>query len=610
MNTKAIETISISAVRDSIVVSDYLDQYIADNDKEPSWDGFVYIYNAKNKKKNQLTGRVPVQVKGTVNNDLSKSEISYPVNIIDMKNYLNDGGVVYFVVYINENGNRTKIYYQTLTPVKLKLYLGEIERSNIDSNRIQKTKNLKLIEFPNDSLRKANIFLNFFNDGKKQISFSKSNVFSFDDLSKLDKLTELSLTVSGYGYGVTRNEIHRAILENEVYVYAMLKGSDILLPIDELPIDPIIKEVETAVISINEKKYYNQFLRIKSLENTLIQIGDSLFIEVNENLGIVKFRYKPASMLRKRTKDLEFFVDLITRKSFFVDGIRIPFDLNDDEIRKINIKEQKESLEYYFKMILALDTLHVKEDINLEEMTDQEYRQFYNLVIAFADRKPVSNLKPNLPRIGYVSIANITLLLIFEKYLDSYHTFIIQDYFSSGITLGYETIDGEKLKTSEYSILQKEGYLKVSNINYDAILPSYQSLKNENEEIFEKATNDLLMMLLAYDESSIKNSRLLNAAKKLAKWILDDDDKKHSYELNLLNYLQVVRRERKFNSGEHKQLYTVAGDASKGDDIITGALLLLENRSEAEKSFLKMDEELQKSFIKYPIYKFWNQVDN
>lgn len=51
MDRKAIETLSVNAVRDSIVVSDFLDQFIADNDKEPTWDGFVYIYSDKSKRK-------------------------------------------------------------------------------------------------------------------------------------------------------------------------------------------------------------------------------------------------------------------------------------------------------------------------------------------------------------------------------------------------------------------------------------------------------------------------------------------------------------------------------------------------------------------------------
>ena len=54
MNQKTIETIAVNAVKNSIVMSELLDEFIADNDKEPSWDGFVYIYEDNSKKKEKL----------------------------------------------------------------------------------------------------------------------------------------------------------------------------------------------------------------------------------------------------------------------------------------------------------------------------------------------------------------------------------------------------------------------------------------------------------------------------------------------------------------------------------------------------------------------------
>lgn len=64
MDNKAIETLSVNAVKNSIVTSDFLDQFINDNDKEPSWDGAIYIYDNKSKKKSNFVGRMPVQIKG------------------------------------------------------------------------------------------------------------------------------------------------------------------------------------------------------------------------------------------------------------------------------------------------------------------------------------------------------------------------------------------------------------------------------------------------------------------------------------------------------------------------------------------------------------------
>ncbi|MCD7772063.1 MAG: DUF4365 domain-containing protein [Oscillospiraceae bacterium] len=125
MDNIAIENFAISAVKDSILMSEYLNPYISDNDKEPSWDGHIYIYDKKGKKKEDLIGRVPVQVKGTLKDDLSKDKISYPMEVADLRNYLRDGGVILFVVYINysDESIHRKIYYFELTPINLRMLI-------------------------------------------------------------------------------------------------------------------------------------------------------------------------------------------------------------------------------------------------------------------------------------------------------------------------------------------------------------------------------------------------------------------------------------------------------------------------------------------------------
>lgn len=152
MDPKAIETLAVNAVRDSVVVSDFLDQFIADNDKEPTWDGFVYIYSDKSKKKEKLKGRLPVQIKGTENDDFSKEEISFPVSTVDLNNYLCDGGAVFFVVYIGNNGASRQIYYAALPPIKLKIYLADAKE--------QKAKALNSKSFRQTQTRKQRYFFN------------------------------------------------------------------------------------------------------------------------------------------------------------------------------------------------------------------------------------------------------------------------------------------------------------------------------------------------------------------------------------------------------------------------------------------------------------------
>ena len=72
------------------------------------------------------------------------------MSTVDLRNYLNDGGCVLFVVYIGNLGMTNKIYYAELTPVKLKRLLKEAGT--------QEHKTVHLKEFPVDGDKKANIF--------------------------------------------------------------------------------------------------------------------------------------------------------------------------------------------------------------------------------------------------------------------------------------------------------------------------------------------------------------------------------------------------------------------------------------------------------------------
>ena len=78
LTSTTIETLSTTAVAESIALTDFLQPKINDNDREVSWDGFIYIYHDKACSKDKLKGRLAVQVKGKECKNLSRKEISYP----------------------------------------------------------------------------------------------------------------------------------------------------------------------------------------------------------------------------------------------------------------------------------------------------------------------------------------------------------------------------------------------------------------------------------------------------------------------------------------------------------------------------------------------------
>lgn len=86
MDQLTIEKLSVNIVSNSIIMCPLLCPYISENDKEPSWDGFVYIYGTEGHNKDTITGRLAVQVKGTKKDDFSKENITFPMDVSDLKN--------------------------------------------------------------------------------------------------------------------------------------------------------------------------------------------------------------------------------------------------------------------------------------------------------------------------------------------------------------------------------------------------------------------------------------------------------------------------------------------------------------------------------------------
>lgn len=129
-----IENIAVSAVCESLDRTELLKSFINSGDKEPSWDGHIYVYHHVSQKKCMLSGRVPAQVKGKKVKSLDNlGIISFSVEVADLNNYFKDGGIFYFVVYITKN--KSQIFYASLLPFDIKEFdINEKNSITINDN--------------------------------------------------------------------------------------------------------------------------------------------------------------------------------------------------------------------------------------------------------------------------------------------------------------------------------------------------------------------------------------------------------------------------------------------------------------------------------------------
>ena len=144
--------------------------------------------------------------------------------------------------------------------------------------------------------------------------------------------------------------------------------------------------------------------------------------------------------------------------------------------------------------------------------------------------------------------------------------------------------------------------MKIDNMQWDALLPSFQKIE-KHKETFSYANAFLLRLLSAYDQSC--NKEILRAAHSFAEWICTAPEEELAYEIRMLNLLQTVKRMRDLNQEEIRMLYRIISNKETSDLILTGAYLLLGEQVPAEMYFANMSVEDQKEFTQYPIYHFW-----
>lgn len=590
MDKKAIEDLAISAVKNSITVCELLSPFINDNDKEPTWDGHIYIYRDKRKKKDEVR-RIPVQVKGTEKDNLSKTEISFPVSIIALNSYLDDGGVVFFVVYIGHDGQHTKIYYASLTPIKIRILLDEA--------RGQATKNIKLNRFPSDKNKKEMIVINCWKDCQRQVSFAKANLYSIDELERQGALESVTLSVTSVG-GV---DPQTALLTNEVYLYANIKGGVIPQPIEAIPERLVVKEERDARIMVGNQLFYTKVTVVRDRRTTRALFGESFSIAAQVESKAVKFNYKDTHNLRALTVDLSFILALIDKKEFTYNGTPFPFDVDSADFSNFPRDKMRERLVYLQKIVRLLDQFGCKKDIDLKLLQAKDWRNLDILIKSIIDNELVSGLNRDLPPVLIMEVGNLRFVVCLFKEDEKRDAYRISDFFTTELLCVCENNNGEKLATSQYFNLRAKDFLEADNIRYDVLLPSFQKAER-NKETMVRANCFLLELLSAYDINP--KQEIIDTASDFSEWIMTAQEEELPFSIRILNKLQIKKRQRNLTEEEKKELYRLIEKPEIWEEAVVGAYLLLDQQAVAEVHFEKMSTAAQDKFKQFPIYHFWN----
>jgi hypothetical protein len=585
MDSLKIERTALSCVRNFFNHSNILDDYISENDKEPFWDGNIMI-----KSENGITSKVPTQVKGKTIKKMSKMP-TYPVNIKNLRNYRDNGGIAYFVVYII-NTDKCYFYYALLTPLKIQ-WLIETANGNW-----QKSIKLKPVDVNNISDFETE-FKAFDINRKRQTPYAGLKPMSLEDaLKKGHKINIPLVNVS------SEEKAIEYIINNPTCLYAEIDSGDYksLYPIgyDSFKLVPIQKIQEP--VSVDDVVYFDRYTKQYKKDSVTYCIGECMDFTIQNQEGklngTVNF-HRSSKRVSQIVNELKFIQSVTLLRYFRIDNMILKVNCNDPKTNSLN-----KEVNYWLRIEQLFKRLHISLDLDISEFSNKDFKNLELLMIGILDKKEISQSN-EINLITTTDVGDYTILLYAEKQESG--NYLIDDFFvgAQKLAFAYKNDNKEqKLATSMFSlVINHANFASFINVDYSLLVSTYDEMKEYNPFLTDRANDDMLVLLNTYDKQVDKKSEMLNAAYEINDWIIKTNDKNHV--LNIVNKLQIVKRKRALSGEEMDVLLGLSEDRELDNYMKIAIQLLLGIQKSAEHYFKRLNEKEQKFFESLPIYIFW-----
>lgn len=597
-----IEKIAVNAVESSIIKAERLTSFISRGDKEPCWDGNVYIHESQKHNKRNIK-KVSTQIKGkAVTCDQVSAFIKYRISHDDLSAYMTNGGTMFFVVYVDKvTGDPLQIYYTDLLPIKIKDIL----------RKEQKSYEVRFSKFPEDNSEKTAVFINFHNDALRQASFADKDLPSIEDLAKQGILESLTFSCTGYGNYRSPSSVPKIMDGKSLSIYANVKGYSCPVPVKyhECIHQVTMSAHNFSPITIDGKQYYDGFKEITNAEHIDLCIGSCVKITfpncIDENRTVpTTLSIKVCGTLKQQIAGLEFIIAMIEHKNFYIGKHEFPVNFPDDELKKIRADQFEKILTGYKRAQELLDCMNVKKDLDIQKCNDKDIDKLNMLIATICEQRPVKGAPPTTENVQEIHIGNLLLAVVYlKRNSGGYNIF---DYFGSHFNVVFTPNNSQPMPISQFVSMVPDDFLRFDNLNLKTIIEDYKRL-NATERNIEEANSTMLNMLKAYDKKP--SSDLLDAAEQLSDW-LQEYPMLIKKEIAALNRLQIVLRKRSLTHQEKSEIYAILA-STKDEFIQLGSFILLGEYHEASKIIDSLDNERAERFTDFPIYEFYrNQKKN
>ena len=581
MNSIKIEMGAVLALKNVIQLNDLMKEYINDNDKEPSWDGFIYLYKSDDMKAENIKYRIPVQVKGkNQENLLKKQRISYPVEYKHLRNYYKDGGAFYVVVAISDDRRKTTIFYNALTTVKLNALLKNSEKKKPDQ-----TKNVVLERLKNDDDKLLFKVLSQFGFDREQQGSGEGEiiekVINIDVINKVD-----SIRVTSY-LTTNEEEILKMVSSGELCLYGYRSDVDMWFPFDlEQQKDMRLKKVLQIdkTLGIDRQVYYNNYLVEREYsKDPIIRVSENLTIDL---LG-GKLNFNMHGNIKSLKRDVDFLYAILNGNTFWMDNkqvseytdVKLPADL-------------KANMEMITDFYNALEEIEFSCDKRTDEFNENNWKAVTKLINVYHRKIKLKEDNKSEWYIWWWDEKIISILIVKDE---NDKTQIVNWIGKEGYAVFTERETGGQSRLPKGLLFKRDIWERLYDVDEEILLRDI-----EKSDYSERTLNDLYMffveILAAYDIT--RNEKYFDMAQLLSDKLLQVDE---NNEYGIINKLQLLKRKRELSEDEISVLEKL--EENTNDSMVRSAVnILLENKHNAKKLVNQLSEEDQATFKQFPIY--------
>lgn len=610
MSTKDVERRAVHAVTGKIMQTSRMEEYFSVNDKTPATDGKILVYSDIAKENKHLIGEINVQIKGeSVNGKkMEEEKIRYSLKVEHLRYYRAIGGAI---IFVDEQtiDKKSHIYFEMLLPLDLEDILSKLEKPD------QKTKSIELSKLPEDIGELEYILESFVENSKKQQSTANQGYINSEELKKLEETNRFDTV-----------KLHLKLKDGKLpkipsYVYGCKKDLDIQIPLTKVLVEAIRAEVDSnSVVLLNGEQFYDtvrvsNISSMKKAQEINLHFGKGIVFKMfckDDKCGF-HVEYCISGTVEERIKDLRFVIGLMEGKNLTLgdQAFNQILFVDSESTKEAFAKELQCLLEQHNELKKCLDTLHVKKEIKLDDITEKDSETLNIMVQAINDGVEVTitekgkvSEEQKKKFLINLNLVNLKILVAREKVgKDKYilKSFYNEEFGLYPWMLGPSAMDS--VECSRFVALSRWEIENLDNIDYKILVNDFKKFKPV--AAYENAaTERMLALLSAYDQH--KDMQYLNSAIELAEWLNEENPSC----VNRLNYLQGVKRSRLLYEKEIDELCQMKesvnnASSESGDEkyrMLAAINILLDSYNESLYCLKRLSASEQRFFAKYPIY--------